>query len=173
MQTGARSTADLAVLLAPYPSNEGPSLTATALAASDPAGLAWLVQGPGTSDLIAVRRADASGMWTITLQGRTIATDAHELALRFGGRCDWKHIIAGAMVRGSKALLDHRYVCIFEGKGGSGDLTFSKDLAVVNGLSPTGYYIGPVIPARQILAGVSGPAIMLNVPAASSRQHSK
>lgn len=179
---GTRTNADLAALIDIY---DRPSVDCTpgTYAGLVGQGLTTSVFGTGAFaykiidgnrvDVIAGRRATITGDWEIYVDGKTIATDAQYVLLRFADdEMEWSDIDAGAMVQGTRVWYNDEYVVgldtVAEPSSELGDLSFSADEVVVYTTDPDdldGYFVGPQIPTTAAVNGeLDLPVQMFNVP---------
>lgn len=161
---GDRENADLVALIEAYDTGGNcqipPPLTLTSevLTTSLPgASFAYLItdNAADRADVIAMRRGDQSGEWTIDVDGREIVTDAQHIILRFSDTTlDWTSIEAGTMIAGKYATYDDQIVITTNAMGSdTADITFSPEEVTIVFKSPLpyliSYLIGPVIPLVQ------------------------
>lgn len=166
---GASVNPNAIALLEAYLTEDGPSLTATAINHANPNTYAYTIDDGAESYIVVLRQAGAAGYVTFDVDGKTLKTDALHTVLHFSTRTrSWPEITAGMMAGGTRVWYEGRYVMGIHNGAAAGDLTFDANEVSVTfdagGPATPEYYVGPVIPAAAIVDGVERATDMIDIP---------
>lgn len=168
-QFGASENPNVIALLEAYLTSEGPALSATPILHSNPRTYAYEIDDGADYYIVVLREADAAGVATFNVHGKTLTTDALHTVLHFssGGRA-WSDISAGLMVEGTRVWYDNQYVIGIYNDSLAGDLTFDAvEVSVAfdeGGATSPAYYVGPVIPTWAVVDGEEQTTDMIDLP---------